>query len=79
MKLFMAILLSTILGFLLMLFGAFAGGLLAFGIVVGILVRGLMFLDEIHKIMIGKKPKKSALDQYLEERNRKENSIDFKM
>lgn len=79
MKLFTAILLSTVLGFILMLFGAFAGGLLAFGIILGILIRGLMLLDEIHKIMIGKKPKKSALDQYLEERNKKEKSVEFKM
>lgn len=79
MKLFMAILLSTILGYLLLFFGAFVGGLLAFGIILGILIRGLMLLNEIHKIMIGKKPKKSALDEYLEERNKKENAADFKM
>lgn len=79
MKLFTAILLSTILGFLLLLFGPFVGGLLAFGIVLGVLIRGLMLLNEIHKIMAGKKPKKSALDEYLEERNRKENAADFKV
>lgn len=79
MKLFTAILLSTILGFLLLLFGPFAGGLLAFGIVLGVLIRGLMLLNEIHKIITGKKPKKSALDEYLEERNRKEKAADFKV
>ncbi|QHJ69877.1 hypothetical protein [Planococcus halotolerans] len=79
MKLFTAILLSMILGYLLLFFGAFVGGLLAFGIVLGVLIRGLMLLDDIHKIITGKKPKKSALDEYLEERNRKEKAADFKM
>lgn len=79
MKLFTAILLSTILGYLLLFFGPFVGGLLAFGIVLGVLVRGLMLLNDIYKILTGKKPKKSALDEYLEERNRKENAIDFKI
>ncbi|RLQ89808.1 hypothetical protein [Planomicrobium sp. Y74] len=79
MKLFTAILLSTILGYLLLFFGAFVGGLLAFGIVLGVLIRGLMLLDDIHKIITGKKPKKSALDEYLEERNRKEKAANFKM
>ncbi|WP_341200999.1 hypothetical protein [Planomicrobium okeanokoites] len=79
MKLFTAILLSTILGYFLLFFGPFVGGLLAFGIVLGLLIRGLMLLNEIHKIMIGKKPGRSVLDEYLEERNRKENAAEFKM
>ncbi|XKE94678.1 hypothetical protein LG326_16145 [Metaplanococcus flavidus] len=79
MKLFTAILLSTILGYLLLFFGPFVGGLLAFGIILGILIRGLMLLNEIHKIMTGKKPKQSALDEYLEQRNKKENAAGFKM
>ena len=79
MKLFTAILLSTILGYLLLVFGAFYGGLLAFGIILGILIRGLMLLNEIHKNMIGKAPKKSVLDEYLAERDRKERAAQFKM
>lgn len=78
MKLVLVILLSTVIGYLLLFFGPFVGGLLAFGIILGILIRGLMLLNEIHKIMLGKKPKKSALDEYLEERDRKESAVDFK-
>lgn len=77
MKLLVAIVLSTLFGFLLMLLGPFFGGLLAFGIILGILIRGLILLSEIHQVILAKEPK-SALDAYLEERDRKENAINFR-
>ena len=77
MKLLVAIVLSTLVGFLLMLLGPLFGGFLAFGIILGILVRGLILLSEIHKLIMVKEPK-SALDVYLEERDRKENALNFR-
>lgn len=77
MKLLVAIVLSTLFGYLLMLLDPFFGGLLAFGIILGILIRGLILLTELHKVVMAKEPK-SALDAYLAERDRKENAIDFR-
>lgn len=76
MKLLVAIVLSTIFGYLLMFLGPFFGGLLAFGIILGILMRGLLLLSEIHKL-ISVKEQKTVLDDYLAERDRKENSVDL--
>ncbi|WP_422124579.1 hypothetical protein DHX103_07110 [Planococcus sp. X10-3] len=78
MKLLGTIIACTILGYLLLFFGPFFGGLLAFGIILGILVRGLILVSEMHKLMAAKEPKKSVLDEYLEERNRKENGTQLK-
>lgn len=78
MKLLITIALSTIFGYLLMFLGPLIGGLLAFGIILGILTRGLILLNEIHKLTIGKELKESVLDEYLEERDRKENAVHFK-
>ncbi|MFB1081598.1 hypothetical protein [Jeotgalibacillus sp. JSM ZJ347] len=47
--LLLSIVFATILGFLLMMAGPFIGGLLAFGIVVGTLFRGVYLLNDIHK------------------------------
>lgn len=77
MKLMIAIMLSTIVGYLLLLMGPFFGGLLAFGIVLGILLRGLVLLKEIHKALVVNEHK-TALDNYLEERDRKENAAHLK-
>ena len=78
MRLFATIALCTLLGYFLLFFGPFFVGLLAFGIILVILVRGLIFVTEIHKLIVAKEPKKSVLDEYLEERNRKENAIQLK-
>lgn len=44
-----SIVLATILGFILLMLGPLIGGLIAFGIIVGSLFRGLYLLNEIHK------------------------------
>nr|WP_245948513.1 hypothetical protein [Falsibacillus pallidus] len=48
MNLLVLIILGTILGYLLILMGPFFGALIAFGIVVGCLFRGLILLNEIN-------------------------------
>ena len=77
MKLLIAIVLSTIFGYLLLLLGPLVDGFLAFGIILGILVRGLILLSEIHKL-ISVKEHKTVLDDYLAERDRKENAVDLR-
>lgn len=49
MFLLLLIILSSILGYVLLMMGPLVGGLLAFGIVVGCIFRGLYLLHEIHK------------------------------
>ncbi|MFD2445591.1 hypothetical protein ACFSO7_16650 [Bacillus sp. CGMCC 1.16607] len=49
MYLVLSIVLSTILGFLLLMFEPLVGGFLAFGIVVGCLFRGIYLLNDIRK------------------------------
>lgn len=77
MKLFGIIALSTLLVYLLLSIDLLIGAMLAFGIMLGILIRGLVLLNDIHKVLIVKN-NKTALDKYLEERDRKENAIHFK-
>lgn len=77
MKLLVAIVFSTIFGYFLLFLGPFFGGLLAFGIILGISMRGLMLLSEIHKL-ISAKEHKTVLDDYLAERDRKENAVDLR-
>jgi hypothetical protein len=47
--LFLLIILSSILGYVLLIMGPLVGGILAFGIVVGCIFRGLYLLHDIHK------------------------------
>ncbi|HSJ38555.1 MAG TPA: hypothetical protein VK945_10135 [Planococcus sp. (in: firmicutes)] len=77
MKLFGIIALSTLLVYLLLSIDLLIGAMLAFGIMLGILIRGLVLLNDIHKVLVVKN-NKTALDKYLEERDRKENAIHFK-
>ncbi|KAA0563493.1 hypothetical protein F0342_11770 [Bacillus sp. CH30_1T] len=53
MYLFLSIILSTVLGLILWTMGPVFGGLVAFGIVVGSIFRGLYLLNEIHKGILG--------------------------
>ena len=77
MKLFGIIALSTLLVYLLLSIDLLIGAMLAFGIMLGLLIRGLVLLNDIHKVLVVKEHK-TALDQYLEERDSKENAIHFK-
>lgn len=49
MKLVVSIIFSAILGFLLLMMGPLVGGIIAFGIVVGCLFRGLSLLYELNE------------------------------
>lgn len=72
MYLLLAIVLATIVGYLLLMVGPLFGGVLAFGIVVGCLVRGLYLLHDISKRLEKSAPKhdrvKAAYDEYIEQR-----------
>lgn len=77
MKIFLTIAASTAGIYLLMLIDLLIAGILSFGIVIGILIRILVLLNELHKELVLKE-EKTMLDRYLEERDRKENAIHFK-
>lgn len=49
MKLLLSIVLFALLGYFLFIMGPIFGGCIAFGIVVGSLVKGVSLLSEIHK------------------------------
>ena len=68
MNLLSSIVLATILGFLLLLLGPIGGGLIAFGIVLGCLIRGLYLLNDISKRFSKVAP--TALERYREEREK---------
>jgi hypothetical protein len=69
--LILSIVLSTILGFLLLMTGPLIGGVLAFGIVVGCLFRGLYILNDLSKRLSEVAPKtnkvKDVYTNYLKE------------
>lgn len=71
MYLLLSIVVATILGFILHIFGSF-GTFLAFGIVLGCLFRGLYLLNDLHKRLFSEVPKpdkaKAVLEEYLENR-----------
>ncbi|RSL35240.1 hypothetical protein D7Z54_01335 [Salibacterium salarium] len=73
MYLLLSIVLSSILGWVLLMMGPLVGGFIAFGIVVGCLFRGLYLLIDIHKKLSTISPNKDkvqeAYDNYLKERN----------
>lgn len=74
MNILLSIVLATILGYLLLMMGPLVGGLIAFGIVLGCLFRGLYLLNDISKRLSKVAPKsnkvKDALDRHLEEREK---------
>lgn len=49
MKLFWSILFSSLLGYILFMFGPLYGGIMAFGILFGCMFRGLYLLSQLHK------------------------------
>lgn len=65
MYLFLSIILATILGYILLMMGPLVGGLIAFGIVVGCLFRGMYLLSDIHKKLDMIIPKQDRVDQAI--------------
>lgn len=74
MYLLISIVLSAILGYILLMMGPLVGGIVAFGIVVGCLFRGLYLLNDIHKrisnITLKEDKAQKALREYLEEKSK---------
>ncbi|MDN7242264.1 hypothetical protein QWY14_10665 [Planococcus sp. N028] len=72
MQLILSIILSTILGYLLLMMGPWVGDFLAFGIITGTLFRGLYLLNDIHKRLLKDAPElskaKQAREDYLKQR-----------
>ncbi|WP_085994174.1 hypothetical protein [Oceanobacillus senegalensis] len=74
MYLILSIVLSAILGYVLFMMGPLVGGIVAFGIVVGCIFRGLYLINDIHKRISNISPKEDkaqkALREYLEEKSK---------
>lgn len=74
MYLLISIVLSAILGYILLMMGPLVGGIVAFGIVLGCLFRGLYLLNDIHKrisnITLKEDRAQKALREYLEEKSK---------
>ncbi|MGK9185470.1 hypothetical protein KXS12_24945 [Priestia filamentosa] len=74
MYLLLLIVLSTIIGYFLFLLGPLIGGIIAFGIIVGCLLRGLYSLEDIRRRMLKMSPKPNkvemAYNNYLEEKRK---------
>ncbi|MDQ0227941.1 hypothetical protein [Metabacillus niabensis] len=72
MYLLLSILLSTVLGFVLLMLGPLYGGLIAFGIVLGCIFKGLYLLNDIHSRISKILPKGDRVQEvykkYLEEK-----------
>ena len=71
MKLFLSIIGSTFLSFILFMFQPFIAAVVLSGILLGCVIRGLLLLFEIHKALVPPKEDKvkAAVRQYLEESN----------
>ncbi|WP_156291866.1 hypothetical protein [Oceanobacillus salinisoli] len=73
MDLLLTIILSAALGYILFMMGPLIGGIVAFGIVVGCIFRGLYLLNDIHKRISNISPKENKVQkeykEYLEEKN----------
>ncbi|EDL66764.1 hypothetical protein [Bacillus sp. SG-1] len=71
--LIMSIILSALLGFVLMMMGPLAGGILAFAIIAGSIFRGLHVLSEIHQkisLLVPDQDKaKQVYEDYLREKD----------
>ncbi|WP_201715626.1 hypothetical protein [Rossellomorea arthrocnemi] len=74
MKLIFSIFLCMILGYILLMLGPLAGGVIAFGLVMGTLFRGLYVLNDIHKRLKDLAPGKDRVgevyEEYLKDRDR---------
>lgn len=72
MYLILSIILSAVLGYILLMMGPLVGGIVAFGIIVGCIFRGLYLLNDIHKRISNISPKEDkvqkAYKEYLEEK-----------
>lgn len=70
MYLLLSIFLSAVLGLILLMMDPIVGGIIAFGIIVGCLFRGLYLLNNIHKSISASSPKEDkvqkAYKEYLE-------------
>lgn len=66
MYLFLSILLSVILGYLLFAMGPIIGGILAFGIIAGSLFRGIYLLNDVRKRIATISPDASVQEQLQE-------------
>ena len=75
MYLLLSIILSAVLGFILLMMGPLVGGIVAFGVVIGCIFRGLYLLSDIHKRISNILPKEDkvqkAYREYLEEKSKK--------
>jgi hypothetical protein len=63
MYLLLSMVLSVILGFVLLMMGPHVAGIIAFGIVVGCLFRGLYLLNDIHKRILSISPNKDKVQE----------------
>ncbi|MFD2043684.1 hypothetical protein ACFSTA_04755 [Ornithinibacillus salinisoli] len=74
MYLLLSIILSVILGVILLMMGPYVGGIVAFGVVVGCIFRGLYLLNDIHKRISNISPKEDkvqkAFKEYLVEKSK---------
>jgi hypothetical protein len=66
MYLFLSILLSVILGYLLFVMGPIVGGIAAFGIIVGSLFRGIYLLNDVRKRIATISPDANVQEQVQE-------------
>lgn len=67
MYLFLSIILSAVLGYILLMMGPLVGGIAAFGIVVGCIFRGLYLLTDIHKRVSNVSPKEDKVQKAYKE------------
>ncbi|MFI8684591.1 hypothetical protein [Rossellomorea sp. NPDC077527] len=67
MNLVFWIFLSLMLGYVLLMLGPLVGGVIALGIVMGTLFRGLYLLNDIHKRLKGIAPGKGRVGEVYEE------------
>ncbi|WP_138918984.1 hypothetical protein [Ornithinibacillus scapharcae] len=73
MYLFVSILICSVLAIILFLLGPVVGGIIGFGIVLGVLFRVLYLLNDIHKRISNLLPKRDKVEEafraYLEKTN----------
>ncbi|WP_163971176.1 hypothetical protein [Oceanobacillus halotolerans] len=70
MYLALSIVLCTLLGFILFMSGPLVGGFLAFGIVLGCIVRGLYLLQQIYNNLPTQSDKvEQAYEAYIEKKH----------
>ncbi|MBT2692781.1 hypothetical protein [Bacillus sp. ISL-55] len=67
MYLFLSLLLSVILGYLLFVMGPIVGGILAFGIIAGSLFRGIYLLNDVRKRLAAISPEVGKVQEMGQE------------